>query len=192
MPDTPKPDKIKTVKTGLDTNQKSIVLIGMCGVGKSTVGVLLAKALGRHFIDTDVHIQALEQNTLQQIINDLGIDAFCDLEQNYIISIDAANAVIATGGSAVYRPNAMTHLAHIGIIVHLDLDYETIHHRVNNLYTRGVVMPPGQDLHTLYTQRRPLYEKYAKLTVDCAGKNHEQIVDEIIATLATTQNPSPL
>jgi shikimate kinase len=187
-----KPDKIPTVKTRLDTNQKSIVLIGMCGVGKSTVGVLLAKALGRHFIDTDVHIQAVEHKTLQQIINDLGIDAFCDIEQNHILSIDATNAVIATGGSAVYRPKAMQHLANIGIIVHLDLDYDTIEHRVTNLYTRGVVMAPCQTLRTLHQQRQPLYKKYAHLTIDCHGKNHEQIVDEIITRLAGFQSPGPL
>ncbi|MHC4154514.1 MAG: shikimate kinase [Planctomycetota bacterium] len=177
------------MKARLDTNQKSIVLIGMCGVGKSTVGVLLAKALGRHFIDTDVHIQAVEHKTLQQIINDLGIDAFCDIEQNHILSIDATNAVIATGGSAVYRPKAMQHLADIGIIVHLDLDYDTIEHRVTNLYTRGVVMAPGQTLRRLHQQRQPLYQKYAHLTIDSAGKNHEQIVDEIIACLTASPQP---
>jgi shikimate kinase len=177
---TEKPDKIPCVKTRLNTNQKNIVLIGMCGVGKSTVGVLLAKASGRHFIDTDVHIQAVENKTLQQIIDQVGIDAFCDTEQNHILSIDARNAVIATGGSAVYRPKAMQHLADIGIIVHLDLDYDTIEYRVTNLYTRGVVMAPGQTLRTLHQQR-------PQLTVDCARKNHEQIVEEIIAKLTDSQ-----
>jgi len=184
-----KADKIRTVKTRLDTDRKNIVLIGMCGVGKSTVGVLLAKALGRHFIDTDVHIQAVENRTLQQIIDEGGIDAFCDIEQNHILSIDAQNAVIATGGSAVYRPKAMEHLAETGIIMHLDLDYDTIEDRVTNLYTRGVVMAPGQTLRTLHQERQPLYKKYSNLTVDCAGKNHEQIVDEIIARLAASQRP---
>jgi shikimate kinase len=185
LPVAEKPYKIPTVKTGLDTDQKSIVLIGMCGVGKSTVGVLLAKALGRRFIDTDVHIQAVEHKTLQQVINELGIDAFCDIEQKHILSITATNAVIATGGSAVYRAEAMQHLADIGIIIHLDLDYGAIEHRVTNLYTRGVVMAPGQTLRTLHQQRQPLYKKYAHLTVDCHDKNHEEIVDEIITHLTT-------
>ncbi|MHC4623090.1 MAG: shikimate kinase [Planctomycetota bacterium] len=178
-----------SVKDEGNTDEKSIVLIGMCGVGKSTIGVLLAKTLGRHFIDTDVQIQAFEGSALQQIIDRVGIDAFCDIEQNYILRLDATNAVIATGGSVVYRPKAMHHLADIGIIVHLDLDYETIEHRVTNLYTRGVVMAPGQTLRTLHQQRQPLYKEYAHLTVDCAGKNHEQIVEEIIARLTATQLP---
>jgi shikimate kinase len=159
----------------------------MCGVGKSTVGVLLAKALGRHFIDTDVYIQALEHKSLQEIIDQVGTDAFCQIEQNHILGIDTGNAVIATGGSVVYSPKAMQHLGRNGIIVHLDLDYPTIEHRVTNLYTRGVVMAPGQTLRTLHQQREPLYQKYAHVTVDCAGKNHEQIVEEIIARV--TQPP---
>ncbi|MHC4705956.1 MAG: shikimate kinase [Planctomycetota bacterium] len=173
------------MKSGLNASERSIVLIGMCGVGKSTVGVLLAKALGRHFLDTDVYIQAVEDKTLQQIIDEAGIDAFCEIEQNHIMSIDLENAVIATGGSVVYSPPAMHHLARNGVIVHLDLDYKTIEKRITDLYTRGVVMAPGQTLQTLHESRQPLYKKYAQLTVDCAGKRHEQILDEIIAKLFT-------
>jgi shikimate kinase len=177
--------KISLVKSGLNASERSIVLIGMCGVGKSTVGVLLAKALGRHFLDTDVYIQAVEDRTLQQIIDEVGIDAFCKVEQNHVMSIDLENAVIATGGSVVYSPPAMQHLARNGVIVHLDLDYKTIEQRITDLYTRGVVMAPGQTLQTLHESRQPLYKKYAQLTVDCAGKKHEQIVDEIITKLFT-------
>jgi shikimate kinase len=155
----------------------------MCGVGKSTVGVLLAKALGRHFIDTDVHIQAVEKKGLQQIIDEVGIKAFCRIEQDHIISINTANAVVATGGSVVYSPKAMRHLADNGLIVHLDLDFETIEQRVTDLYTRGVVMEAGQTLRTLHQSRQPLYRKYARITIDCAAKTHEQVVDEIIARI---------
>ena len=167
----------------LDTNEGNIVLIGMCGVGKSTVGVLLAKALGCNFLDTDVYIQALEDKSLQQVIDEAGIEAFCEIEQNHIIRIDVRNTVIATGGSVVYSPKAMRHLADTGVIVHLDLDYETIERRVTDLYTRGVVMQAGQTLRGLHESRQPLYRKYAQITIDCAGKNHEQIVDEIITNL---------
>ncbi|HUT31461.1 MAG TPA: shikimate kinase [Sedimentisphaerales bacterium] len=177
-------DKIGLVGSKPNTNERNIVLIGMCGVGKSTVGVLLAKALGFHFIDTDVHIQAVEDKSLQQIIDKLGIEAFCRIEQNHIMSIDVTNTVIATGGSVVYSPQAMRHLADAGVIVHLELDYETIEQRVTNLYTRGVVMEPGQTLRTLHQNRQPLYQKYAQITIDCAGKSHEQIVDEIIKRIA--------
>ncbi len=166
-----------------DTNEGNIVLIGMCGVGKSTVGVLLAKALGCNFLDTDVYIQALEDKSLQQVIDEVGIEAFCEIEQNHIIRIDVSNTVIATGGSVVYSPKAMRHLADTGVIVHLDLDYETIERRVTDLYTRGVVMQAGQTLRGLHESRQPLYRKYAQITIDCTGKNHEQIVDEIITNL---------
>jgi shikimate kinase len=182
---TPNAVKILSVKGRLNPNEAGIVLIGMCGVGKSTVGVLLAKALGRHFIDTDVYIQAIEDKSLQQMIDEVGIDAFCQIEQNHIMSIDLENAVIATGGSVVYSPSAMQHLARNGVIVHLDLDYQTIEQRVTDLYTRGVVMEPGQTLRRLHESRQPLYQKYAHLTLDCAGKKHEHIVDEIIERLFT-------
>jgi shikimate kinase len=162
---------------------KNIVLTGMCGVGKSTIGVLLAKALSRNFLDTDVYIQAIEGRSLQEIIDALGIKAFCEIEEKYIRSIDINIAVIATGGSVIYSPEAMRHMAENGVIIHLDLDFETIEKRVTNLYTRGVVMEKGQTLAGLYRSRQPFYKKYAQLTIDCSAKNHEQIVDEIITRL---------
>lgn len=162
-------------------NSKSnIVLIGMPGSGKSTVGVLLAKTLGRYFLDTDVYIQAVEDKPLQQIIDEKGLEEFCSIEESYIICTDLENAVIATGGSVVYSEQAMQHLIRIGIIVHLDLPFDEIQRRVTNLYTRGVVMEKGQTLKNLYENRQPLYQKYAELTVNCSGKTHEQIVEEII------------
>ena len=152
-------------------------------MGKSTIGVLLAKALSRSFLDTDVYIQAIEGRSLQEIIDALGIKAFCEIEEKYICAIDINNAVIATGGSVIYSPQAMRHMAENGVIIHLALDFETIEKRVTNLYTRGVVMEKGQTLAGLYRNRQPLYKKYAQLTIDCSGKTHEQIVDEIIARL---------
>ncbi|MBN1795876.1 MAG: shikimate kinase [Sedimentisphaerales bacterium] len=162
------------------TGKSNVVLIGMCGSGKSTVGVLLAKALGKRFLDNDVFIQAAEGKTLQQIIDEKGLDEFCRIEEEYVICIDLENAVIATGGSVVYSEKAMSYLKKIGTIVHLDLPYEIIEQRVRDLYTRGVVMEKGQTLKSLYEKRQPLYEKYAEVTIDCAGKTHEQIVEEII------------
>ncbi len=162
---------------------KNIVLIGMPGSGKSTVGVLLAKAMGRYFLDTDVYVQVLEARGLQEIIDERGLAEFCTVEEEHILCIDLKNAVIATGGSAVYSEKAMNHLAVGGVIVHLDLDFETIEERVTNLYTRGVVMEKGQKLGELYEKRQPLYRKWAQLTIDCKQKTQERIVDEIIALL---------
>lgn len=155
----------------------------MPGVGKSTVGVLLAKALGRYFLDTDVHIQALENQTLQSILDEKGKEDFCNMEQEQIMRIDAQNAVIATGGSAVYSSKAMDHLSADGIIIHLDLDYESIEKRITNLSTRGVVKEKHQSLKDLYGKRQPIYLEYALITIDCADKNQDQIVTEIIERL---------
>ncbi|MCU0916868.1 MAG: shikimate kinase [Planctomycetes bacterium] len=157
----------------MDVRNKNIVLIGMPGVGKSTVGVLLAKALGRYFLDTDVLIQAMQGRTLQEIIDHDGLAAFCKIEEEYVLCIDLTNAVIATGGSVVYSEPAMRHLAAHG-------------QRIANLPTRGVVMEKGQTIRSLYNQRQPLYRRYAHHTIDCTGKNHEQIVADIIRVLGET------
>ncbi|RPJ39896.1 MAG: shikimate kinase [Planctomycetaceae bacterium] len=162
---------------------KNIVLIGMPGVGKSTVGVLLAKALGRYFLDTDVFIQAIQGRSLQEIIDSDGLAAFCRIEEDYVLCTDLTNAVIATGGSVVYSERAMQHLSTHGVIVHLDLPVDKIEQRIRNLPTRGVVMEKGRTIRSLYDQRQPLYRHYAQLTIDCTAKNHEQIVTKIVKML---------
>jgi shikimate kinase len=164
-------------------SKSNIVLIGMPGAGKSTVGVLLAKALGRSFLDTDIYIQTVEEKELQEIIDEKGLKEFCRIEESHIICIDIKNAVIATGGSAVYSEKVMQHLEEDGIIIHLDLPFEEVQRRISNLYTRGVVMEKGQTLAGLYEKRQPLYKKYADITINCEKKTHEQIVDEIISRL---------
>ena len=168
----------------MDSGDKNIVLIGMPGVGKSTVGVLLAKALGRYFLDTDVFIQAIQNRSLQEMIDSEGLAGFCKIEEDYVLCIDLTNAVIATGGSVVYSERAMEHLAAHGVIVHLDLPVDKIEQRIENLYTRGVVMERGQTIRSLYDQRQCLYRQYAQLTIDCTDKNHEQVVTEIIEKLS--------
>jgi shikimate kinase len=164
-------------------SENNIILIGMCGVGKSTIGVLLAKALSRYFLDTDVYIQAIENKSLQDIIDEQGIEKFCEIEESHIICIDIKNAVIATGGSAIYSDRAMKHLAKSGTIVHLDLNYALIEKRVTNLDSRGVVIAKGQTLKNLYNDRHPLYQKYADLRLDCDGLNHDEVVSAIIKAL---------
>jgi shikimate kinase len=175
--------RIATLWPAVDTRDKNIVLIGMPGVGKSTVGVLLAKALGRYFLDTDVLIQAIQGRSLQEIIDCDGLAAFRKIEEDYVLCIDLTNAVIATGGSVVYSEKAMRHLATHGVIIHLDLPVDRIEQRIRNLPTRGVVMEKGQTIRSLYNQRQPLYRQYAQLTIDCTDKTHEQIVAEIAGCL---------
>jgi shikimate kinase len=167
----------------MTTKHKNIILIGMPGAGKSTVGVLLAKAMGRYFLDTDVFIQAAENASLKELIDHRGLDGFCEIEKQYVECLDITNAVIATGGSVVYYDSAMEHLKQTGRVVYLELPLEILQQRLDDVAGRGVVIEPGQTLQSLYEKRKPLYEKYADVTIHTAGLNHEQVVGEILRQL---------
>ena len=166
----------------LDANQ-NIILIGMPGVGKSTVGVLLAKLLGCSFLDTDLLIQAAEGKTLQQLIQTHGISGFCELEENYILSVAVQSHVIATGGSVVYGQAAMRHLKANASVIHLDLSLDRLKKRLDDLDARGVAIAPGQNLADLYVERHPLYLKYADWTVDTESLTPDQVVGQILGLL---------
>lgn len=157
----------------------SVSLIGMPAAGKSTIGVLLAKQLARPFVDVDVYIQAGTGRRLQEIIDADGLEVFCQIESEYVCCLDLAGHVVATGGSVVYSDDAMEHLAAHGPVVYLALSLETIQQRLTDLNTRGVVMPAGQTLADVYARRRPMYERWADVTVDCEGLNHQAVVDAI-------------
>jgi shikimate kinase len=167
-------------KKAQGSKDANIVLIGMPAVGKSTIGVLLAKAASRDFIDTDVYIQAREGRSLQEIIDREGLEEFCRIEERHIRSLACRGKVMATGGSVVYSAAAMKHLRSRGAVVHLTLDLRAIKKRLTNLDSRGVVMAPGKTLDLLYKERMPLYKQYADLTVNCRGKTHEEIAAEIM------------
>jgi shikimate kinase len=151
----------------------------MPGVGKSTVGVLLAKRLGYSFLDTDIYIQAREGKSLQELIRQHGTGAFCDIEETYVRSIAIDAHVIATGGSVVYRPGAMKHLGAGGLIIHLDLSLPKLKQRLDDVNARGVVIGPGQTLTSLFAERQPLYLKYADITVTTDGLTADQVVGKI-------------
>ncbi len=161
----------------------SVILIGMPGSGKSTLGVLLAKELGLDFVDTDVAIQVREQQTLQQILDEMGYLALRDIEERIVLHLKLANKVIATGGSVVYGANAMARLCDAGTIVYLKADITTLEQRIHNYQTRGIAKRPGQSFAELFAERTSLYEQYADITIDCSHSTPEALVDQIIARL---------
>ena len=159
--------------------QKNIVLIGMPGAGKSTVGVVLAKKLGYAFLDSDLVIQSREGKLLHEIIEAHGVEQFWSIEEEANLSINAVRTVIATGGSVIYGGRAMEHLGQGGVIVYLKLSCEEIARRLGDLNERGVTLRKGQNLQMLYEERIPFYEKYADITVACEKLTIREIVEEI-------------
>ncbi len=163
--------------------EKNIVLIGMPGVGKSTVGVILAKLLGYRFIDTDIVIQEHEKMLLKDIIAKMGVDGFIDIENRILSKLKAEKAVIATGGSVVYGYEAMESLSQNGIIIYLKLDFGKLKYRLGNIKNRGVIIREGQTLSDLYKERLPLYEKYSNIIIDENRCNVEKTINKIITEL---------
>ena len=156
----------------------------MPGSGKSTVGVLLAKALGYSFLDVDLVIQRREGALLQQILDHRGTQAFLDAEEEAVCSVDCRRTVIAPGGSAVCRERGARHLKSLGPVVYLRVPLEELHQRIQNLDSRGIAMDPGQTLDDVMALRAPLYERYADLVVDCAqGRSLAQTTQDVLDRL---------
>ena len=158
----------------------NIVLIGMPGVGKSTIGVILAKVLGYSFLDADLLIQG---KLLREIIEEKGTDGFIEVENRVNASIRADRAIIATGGSVVYGKEAMEHLKEIGRVVYLKVSYAILEKRLADIKGRGVVLKKGQTLETLFEERSKLYEQYADIEVSEEGLDVEQTVEKLVEAL---------
>ncbi|MDO4307955.1 MAG: shikimate kinase [Eubacteriales bacterium] len=161
----------------------NIILIGMPGVGKSTLGVVLAKVMGYQFLDADLLIQKQEKRRLYEIIEQEGVEGFKAVENRVNASIEAEKTVIATGGSVVYCEEAMEHLKSIGKVVYLKLSLKPLSRRLGNLKGRGVLLKDGQTLKDLYEERVPLYEKYADIVVDEEGKDLEASLQALLEKL---------
>ncbi|MBO4414773.1 MAG: shikimate kinase [Lachnospiraceae bacterium] len=164
--------------------RNNIILIGMPASGKSTVGVILAKVLGMDFIDADIVIQQRENSRLSCIIDERGIDGFLKCEEQAILSINAHNTVVATGGSAVYSEAAMKHLAEGSRIVYLKVPKSVLMKRLRNIKERGVVLRPGESLEDMFDARSRLYEKYADITVSEEGASIENTLDAVRKALS--------
>ena len=161
----------------------NIVLIGMPGAGKSTVGVVLAKALNFGFLDSDLVIQQKTGRLLHKIIAEDGIDVFIATENRVVSDISIDNTVIATGGSVVYGAEAMANLKRNGKVVYIKVLPDELEKRIDNITTRGIAMEVGETIADLYHKRAPLYEKYADIIIDTADCDLEATVGKIVSAI---------
>lgn len=168
-------------------SKKNVTLIGMPGAGKSTVGVVLAKVLGYHFIDSDLVIQEQTGKLLHELLTELGDEGFLELENRVNAELTAERSVIATGGSAVYGRAAMKHLREISTVIYLKLSCESLTKRLGDLRERGVVLKPGQTLQDLMEIRTPLYERYADVTLETEDMDIREIVGAITSVLRNNE-----
>lgn len=166
--------------------KKNIVLIGMPGAGKSTIGVILAKNLAKGFIDTDVLIQIREQKTLQDILDENDYLHLRQIEEDVLMSVNLQHHIIATGGSAVYSAKAMEFLKQNGTVVYLDVSLDELRKRIKNFDTRGIAKAENQSFEEMMEERTRLYRKYADITIDCEQKNMETVCDMISTALTSS------
>jgi shikimate kinase len=163
--------------------KSNLTLVGMPGAGKSTVGIILAKNLSFGFIDTDVFIQINQQKSLQQILDESNHLNLRAIEEHEIMKLNIKNHVIATGGSAAYSTNAMSHLLNISKVIFLEVSFEEIKRRIHNFKTRGIAKSKNQTFRELYDERQYLYKKYAEITIDCNRLDQEEIAMRISGSI---------
>ena len=169
----------------------NIILIGMPGAGKSTIGVILAKALGMDFLDSDLAICRETGKTLQEILDQEGLEAFLRIEERVVCGLSPRRTVIATGGSVPMSQKAMEHLKAQGTVVYLQVELPELTRRLSNITTRGIAFGPGEDLTSLYHKRTPVYRRWADKTVsvDPRNNNIEHMAEAIISALAADRHP---
>lgn len=167
----------------MEKSDSNIVLIGMPGAGKSTVGVILAKRTSRDFVDTDLLIQKSQKRSLQDIVDNDGYVVLRKIEEDILLGFSARNCVVATGGSAVYSDRAIAHLKSGGIVIFLDVDLPVLEARVHDFRTRGLAKRPDQSIADLYRERSALYRKHADIIIKCGGLTQDEVCFEIISRI---------
>ena len=175
--------KNSSVGSGINASVRSIALIGMPGSGKSTLGILLAKKLGWHFLDTDIGIQTLAGETLQQIVDDRGYMHLRTLEEQMLLKVPLSPSVIATGGSAIYSAAGMAHIKTIATIIYLQVSVDQLKGRIDDYGQRGIARRPEQSFEDLYLEREPLYRQYADVTLDCGEYSPQQMIKKLALAL---------
>lgn len=163
--------------------QVNIILIGMAGSGKSSIGRLLAKAMSRHFTDTDNLMEKAAGCSLQEVIESRGLNGFRLLEENILLNLNIVNHVIATGGSTVYSQRGMLHLKKNGVVFFLNVKLSLLQARIRNFNNRGLVRLPEQSFEELYSERMPLYRKYADYIFNCGEMNKKEICTQLVSLL---------
>lgn len=158
----------------------NLIFIGMPAVGKSTVGVVIAKRLGKKFIDTDLLIQEQEKKLLREIIEEAGEEGFLRIENQVNRDLNVENSVISPGGSVIYCEEAMQHFKETGTVVYLSASYQTIKQRIKSPKKRGVVLREGQTFRDLYEERVQLFERYADITISEDSCGIEETIDRVL------------
>ena len=166
-------------------SKENVVMVGMPGAGKSTIGVLLAKETSFDFLDVDVYIQGQEHRRLQEIIDVEGIDTFKQLEEKYLCEINVDGVIVSTGGSAIYSSKGIQSLKKKGLVIFLKINMKTLEERLGDFSTRGVVIAPGQTFEGLFAERNKLYSEAADLVIECDGKTQDELVKEITEKVFT-------
>ena len=170
--------------------KNNVILIGMPGAGKSTVGVLLAKRLGYDFVDTDLLIQVHQGEFLQETLDARGYLELRDIEEQVLLSLDITRTVVATGGSAVYSNRAMAKLGDSGVLVYLAAELDELKRRIDDYATRGIARRPDQNFEDLFAERTKLYSRHTQITVN-AAQQLDQVVTEIENALRRQPNQVP-
>ena len=143
----------------------------MAGAGKSSLGKKLAKHFDFNFIDSDKLIETVENKSLQQILDNRGIEKFKKIEEAALLSVKFNQTILATGGSAIFSKDAMSYIKNNSSVVFLEVSFEDIVDRIPDFSNRGFIKETNQTMHQAFKERESIYREFA----DHIVPNHEGI-----------------